>query len=138
MADERIVRFEELALNDPNLGHAGSIVLQALQRAGGHAYGGFDNLIAVWQSNVTVSHHNVTLACYDSTQEYDNERLVQPILEHLIRNRIHLRKLTLSSGRMPQELNFRFIEGAAQNPSVEALCLIVANLSVHHFARVFA
>jgi len=58
------------------------------------------------------------------TQE-DNERLIQPIPEHLIRNRQQLRTLHLSHSQAPAQLGlfFQFIEAATQNPLIEELRL---------------
>jgi len=58
--DRRLVRFDELALNDPNLGHRSGIDLDNLQNDLNEG-GRIDNLIDVWQSNVTVDDLVVTL-----------------------------------------------------------------------------
>jgi len=139
---ERCVGFSYLSLNDPNLGHKAEITLWMLQDEGINPviYGGIDNLIAVWQSNVTVDHLSVFFGRYTPTQE-DNGRLIQPIMEHLISNRTQLRKLSLRGTpvQAQHELILQFMEAATQNPLIEELHLrdFSIDFPVSHFAQFF-
>jgi len=136
---ESFVGFHELARNDPNLGQKSSVFLRYLQPNDEH-YGGIDNLIAVWQSNDTVDHLCVIFDGYDTPTQEDNERLIQPILEHLIRSRTQLRKLSLWDARTPAllQLILQFMEAATQNVLIEELSFYsIINLTVDHFARLF-
>jgi len=149
MADKRSVGFRQLTLNDPKLGLHSEIHLRCLQQEDNY-YGGIANLIAVWQSNVTINHLEVSFAEYEPAalegddNNNDNEHLIiQPILEHLIRNRTQLRKLTLSRAPWPQtpatlELIFQFMEAATQNVWIEELNLsYISSFPVSYLARFF-
>jgi len=137
------VRFEELALNDPNLGQEFLLCLYDLHLAGGGIHGGIDNLIQVLQSNVTVNHLTFGLLGYTPTLQ-DNTLYIQPILQHLIRSRTQLRKVSVSWLLMPspatlalRELLFQIMEAATQNPLIEELALSEGTLPVSHFTRLF-
>jgi len=69
--------FDELALNDPNLGQTSGVDLDFLQDGD---YDGIDNLLEVWRSNVTVDRLNVGIDDYELSEE-DNARFIQPILD---------------------------------------------------------
>jgi len=129
----RYVGIDELALNDPNLGRRSSIDLEELQD---DIHGGIDNLIDVWQSNVTVDVLDVYLTGYQPSHQ-DDARLIQPILEHLIRNRPQMRKLSLRYGREPAILG-QFMLTAAETPFIEELDLFgCARLQTSHLDRFF-
>jgi len=63
--------------------------------------------------------------------------LIQPILEHLIRNRPQLRKLTLNYGR-ESAIQGQFMLTAAENPFIEELKLFCCHgLQTSHLDRFF-
>jgi len=135
-----ICSFEELELNDPNLGWMSPIDLSHLQQ--GTAYGGIDNLIEVWQSNTTVNNLILVWDRYAATPE-DNEHLIQPILEHLIRNRTQMHILTIANvdTNNPTLLQavLQAMEAAAQSTSLEELWLFgIHSFPASHLQRFFS
>jgi len=72
--------------------------------------------------------------------EEDNTLCIQQILEHLIRNQIQLRKLTLSHAGTPAQNDsvLQFMEAATQNPKIEDLSFrFIPSFPVSHFAQFF-
>jgi len=133
MAGRFFLNFDDLALNDPSLSPNFNLLLGHLQNDNG--YGGIDNLIEVWESNVTVDCIYLCLEGYVSTPG-DDARYIPPILD-LIRNKIQLRKLHLHNTPLLKIL-LQFMEAAAENASMEVLHYNnVKNLPVGHLARFF-